>query len=132
MACHPRHWLAPTVAFLLLLPGAADAARRTRAARTARPAYVQRAPRSEEERALYAIQQEGDLRIKALLHATKGWTDKAMLSARAHRIGELRQDTRRRQLEVRAAFARRRGDHAEAAALEKTMARGTRASRRGA
>lgn len=132
MACRLRHWLAPTVVLLLLVPGAAAAARRTHPARPVRVtrAHVRPAPRSEEERALVAIQQDGVLRIKALLKATKGWTDKAMLSARARRIEEMQQETRHRQLEVRAAFARRRGDHAEAAAIEKEMARDPRGSRR--
>jgi len=130
MACRVRHWLAPLVVMLLLVPGAADAARRAHARRPAATAHARRTPRSEEERALWAIQQDGDQRIQALLKATQGWTNRAMLSARARRIEEMRQETRRRQLETRA-FARRRGDHAEAAAIEK-MARDPRGSRRGA
>jgi hypothetical protein len=131
MARRGRHWLVPTVLLLLLVSATSHAARRPHHARPARAGrvQVQRAPRSEEERALLAIQLDGERRVKALLNASRGWTDKAMLNARARRIEEMRRDTRRRQLEVRAAFARRRGDHAEAAAIQKEL-RDPRGNRR--
>jgi hypothetical protein len=115
-------------------PGAAQilAAKRAHQAAVAQRVRVARIPRSEEERALLAIEQDGNRRVQALLKATRGWTDKAMLGARERRIAEMRRDTRTRQTQVRAAFARRRGDHGEAASIERAPGLDSRGRRRGA
>jgi hypothetical protein len=146
MASRARHWMALIAVLLLLAPSSAGASRRPAPAK--RPGTAQvgrahrpqvthrvrrtRAPRSEEERAILAIEQDGARRVQALLRATRGWTDKAMLGARERRIAEMRRDTRTRQLQVRATFARRRGDHAEAAGIEREMGPDPRGRRRGA
>ena len=149
MARRARPWMALIAALLLLAPSSAGARRHPAPAKRpgtaqivrAKQAYrpeitrrvrVARIPRSEEERALLAIEQDGNRRVQALLRATRGWTDKAMLGARERRIAEMRRDTRTRQLQIRAAFARRRGDHSEAAAIERELGLDARGRRRGA
>jgi hypothetical protein len=149
MTHRARQWMALITTFALLAPALAGAtprpapskragtarverAQRARVARTSPRVRAARAPRSEEERALLALEQDGERRVKALLGATRGWTDKAMLAARDRRIAEMRRDTRARQFQLRAAFARRRGDHSEAAALEREAGPGPRGRRRGA
>ena len=128
-----RLWTALIVLLLLFPSGAAHAARHPRHPRHPRNtgrAPLPPRPRTEEELALLAIQDDGERHVNSLLNATRYWTDRALLSARARRIEEMRDATRTRQLQVQAAFARRRGGSVQAAALERGKTRLSRASRR--
>ena len=130
-----RLWTALIVLLLLFVSGAAHAARHPRHQRHTRPARAGRAPlpprpRTEEELALLAIQDDGERHVNSLLNATRYWTDRALLSARARRIEEMRDATRTRQLQVQAAFARRRGGSVQTTLLERGKTRVSRGSRR--
>jgi len=95
-------------------PGPRTHASRSHAGRAQHAPGPRRPAGSPEERAIAGLHAAGEARVEALMRATRSWHDPALVRARDHRVAEMRRESAVRELEARAAWARRRGDRARA------------------
>jgi len=106
---------------LLLIPVAAEARHKKAAPAPEAPgleARVLREASADEQQAIADLQRDGERRVEALMNATRDWKPGPYLRARDRRVEEMRRETYLRQLHVRADYARRRGDQAEAKRMD--------------
>jgi Skp family chaperone for outer membrane proteins len=112
------------LALVALAPAAAaadEAAPVTRAtaiaptpARGVPAARAERAPRTAEEKALRAVEEDGRTRVESLVKSMQGLQDGPALRALQHKVEEVKQAQEVQFLQVKARFARERGDLATA------------------
>jgi len=113
------------LAFLTLAPAAAPAADEVKpVAKAAVVAPGTTAPRpalTAEEKALFAVEEEGRLQVDALVKSMAGLPDGPVLRALERKVEEVKQDGRIQFLQVKVQFARQRGDLATAQQAEQMI-----------
>ena len=108
-----RNAIAATLALRVGFAPPAHASR-SHAGRAHHAPGPRRAAGSPEERGVASLHAAAEARVEALMRATRGWHDPALLRARDRRVAELRRASAVRELQLRAEWARRRGDRARA------------------
>jgi len=109
------------LALLILVPVVVRAADEVRpvtkaASVVARPGVTEAAPRAErpartpEEKALRAVEDEGQAQVEALVKSMQGLQDGPVLRALQRKVEEVKQAQHLEFLRVKARFARERGD----------------------
>lgn len=118
---HPSRAALAMLALLALLPVSTEARHKKEAPSVDPPGLEARALREaspEEQQAIAELQHDGERRVQALMNATKEWKPGPYLRARDRRVEEMRRETYLKQLRLRADYARRRGDQAEAKRMD--------------
>jgi hypothetical protein len=77
-------------------------------------ARVERAPRTAEEKALRAVEDDGRAQVEALVKSMQGLQDGPALRALQRKVEEVKQAQEVQFLQVKVRFARERGDLAAA------------------